>query len=130
MFAVNDSSVDTLVKLYAPNGSLVGQDDDGAQVGSNSFLVAQLPSTGTYTLVASRYSGSGDYRLRVEKGAKAGLGDLNRDCRIDSRDIVIMNDALGGRDANADLNMDGVVDASDGRIQFLRLGRGCMAPAH
>lgn len=126
MFAVGNSSLDTYLKVFAPDGKLLAVDDDGAQVDGNSFLVVKLPQDGTYQVVATCYSGEGDYKLRVEKGTKSALGDLNRDCVVDQPDMQMMSAALGGTDPNADLNLDGVVDAQDQQIQFYRLGRGCM----
>src|SRR5207249_2560967 len=40
--SVANGSLDTYLKLYAPDGSLLASDDDGAQVDSNSFMVRQL----------------------------------------------------------------------------------------
>src|SRR5438105_4683544 len=54
MFAANGSSLDTYLKLYAPDGKLMAVDDDGAQVDFNSFLVKQLPQAGMYSVVATR----------------------------------------------------------------------------
>jgi hypothetical protein len=126
MFAADASALDTYLKVYAPDGKLLAVDDDGAQVDSNSFLVQKLPQTGVYEIVATRFDGSGDYKLRVEKGSKSALGDLNRDCVVNQDDIVGMAAALAAGDATADLNLDGVVDAQDRQIQYYRLGRGCM----
>ena len=125
MFGVKDSSLDTVLKLYAPDGTLLASDDDGAQIGSNSFLVARLPKKGTYKLVATKYSGTGAYRVRAEKGAKSALGDLNGDCRIDETDTQALALALGTRDPRTDLNLDGVVDDLDRQAMLMRLGRGC-----
>jgi hypothetical protein len=126
MFAADSSALDTYLKVYTPDGKLLATDDDGAMVDSNSFLVQKLPQTGLYQVVATRYGGSGDYRLRVEKGSKSALGDLNRDCVVNQTDIQLMAVALGGSDLSADLNLDGKVDAQDQQIQVYRLGRGCM----
>lgn len=125
-----NSTLDTYLKVYAPDGRLIASDDDGAQVGSNSFLVARLEGSGTYRVVATRFGSTGStgaYRLRVERGAKSALGDLNRDCRVDRADFDLMDAALKTNDLKADLNLDGVLDAQDQTIQIYRLGRGCMA---
>lgn len=126
MFAVKGSSLDTYIKVYGPDGKLFATDDDGAQIGSNSFLVKRAPQAGVYKIVATRYSGSGAYRLRVEKGSKAALGDLNRDCTVNEMDVQLMSAAMGTNDPYADLNLDGIVDAQDQQALQLRLGRGCM----
>jgi murein DD-endopeptidase MepM/ murein hydrolase activator NlpD len=125
MFAGKDAMLDTVLKLYGPDGTLLASDDDGAQIGTNSFLVARLPKKGTYKIVAARYEGTGTYRVRMEKGAKSALGDVNGDCRIDATDTQALALALGTRDAKADLNLDGVVDDLDRQAMLLRLGRGC-----
>ncbi|MFL5734731.1 MAG: peptidoglycan DD-metalloendopeptidase family protein [Chloroflexia bacterium] len=126
MFATGGSDLDTFLKLYTPDGKILAVDDDGAQVDSNSFLVQKLPQTGLYEIVATHFGGSGDYKLRVEKGSKSALGDLNRDCVVNQADISRMSTAMGGSDLSADLNLDGTVDAQDQQIQAYRLGRGCM----
>lgn len=126
MFAVKGSALDTYIKVYTPDGKLFATDDDGAQIGGNSFLVKRATQAGTYRVVATRYSGSGAYRLRVEKGSKAALGDLNRDCTVNEMDAQIMQAALGTNDPYADLNLDGIVDAQDQQALQFRLGRGCL----
>jgi len=125
MFAAQDSTLDTYLKLHDPNGRLLATDDDGAQIDSNSFLVQKLTLTGTYKLVATRYSGVGQYHLRLEKGSKSGLGDLNGDCAIDGTDVQMLIGYLNARDLRGDLNLDGVVDGQDQQIQIYHLGRGC-----
>jgi hypothetical protein len=126
MFAGQGDSLDTLLKLLAPDGTILATDDDGAQVDSNSFLVKQVSKAGVYSIVASRYGGSGAYRLRVDKGAKSALGDFNGDCVVNQTDIGLMATAAANRDMTGDLNLDGSVDGQDQTIQLYRLGRGCM----
>lgn len=127
MFAVNGSSLDTYLKLYSPDGKLVAIDDDGAQIDGNSFLVAQLPETGTYKLVATHFNGTtGQFRLRADTGSKSALGDLNSDCVVNSLDTELMSAAMLAGDMKADLNLDYVLDAQDQTIQRYLLGRGCM----
>lgn len=127
MFAVNGSSLDTYLKLYTPDGKLVAIDDDGAQIDGNSFLVAQLPESGTYKLVATHFNGTtGQYRLRADTGSKSALGDLNSDCVVNNLDTDFMSTAMLAGDMKADLNLDYVLDAQDQTIQRYLLGRGCM----
>lgn len=129
MFAAEGSHLDTVLKLYDPSGRLIASDDDGAQVDSNSFLVQKLTVTGTYKLEATRFSGSGQFHLRMDRGAQGGLGDLNGDCLINGTDVQMLIDYLNARDLRGDLNLDGVVDSKDQQIQVYHLGRGCVAPA-
>jgi murein DD-endopeptidase MepM/ murein hydrolase activator NlpD len=125
MFAYS-GSLDTYIKLYKPDGQLFAEDDDGAGVGYNSFLVRQLPQSGTYRLEATRYgSTSGDYRLRLEAGREAALGDLDRNCIINETDRQRMVNAIGSSDQNADLNLDGIVNTVDYSILLGRMGRTC-----
>lgn len=126
MFAAQGASLDTYVKVYSPDGSPLASDDDGAQIDSNSFLVKQLPRGGVYRIIATRYTGSGAYKLRVEKGTKSALGDLNGDCLVDKTDMQTMATNIASNDLTADLNLDGSVDGQDQTIQQYRLGRGCM----
>jgi hypothetical protein len=76
--------------------------------------------------VAARYGGSGAFKLRVDKGSRSALGDLNGDCVVNQTDIQQMATAINNNDLNADLNLDGTVDGQDQTIQIYRLGRGCM----
>jgi len=125
MFAYS-GSLNTYIKLYTPDGQLFAEDDDGAGVGYNSFLVRQLPQSGTYRLEATRYgSTSGDYRLRLEAGLEADLGDLDRNCVVDEADRQRMVNSIGTSDQNADLNLDGVVNSIDYSILLGRIGRSC-----
>jgi hypothetical protein len=125
MFAYN-SSLDTYIKLYKPDGQLFAENDDGAGVYNNSFLVRQLPQSGTYRLEATRWgSTSGDYRLRLEAGREAALGDLDRNCVVNETDRQRMVNAIGSSDQNADLNLDGIVNTVDYSILLGRIGRTC-----
>jgi hypothetical protein len=125
MFAYS-GSLDTYIKLYTPDGQLFAENDDGAGVYNNSFLVRQLPQSGTYRLEATRYgSTSGDYRLRLEAGREAALGDLDRNCVVDETDRQRMVNAIGSSDQNADLNLDGIVNTVDYSILLGRIGRSC-----
>lgn len=127
MFAVQGASLDTYLKLVAPDGSVLATDDDGAQVDSNSFLVKQVITAGTYSIVASGYAGTGAFKLRIDKGSKSALGDMNGDCVVNKIDIQLMANAVANQDPVGDLNLDGSVDGQDQTILLYRLGRGCMA---
>jgi hypothetical protein len=62
----DSGSLDTFLVLLEPGGNEIGFNDDGGQR-FNSVLYAQLPEDGTYTIVASRYDGSGSYTLTLEQ---------------------------------------------------------------
>ena len=58
--------LDTFLVLLDPNGDEIAYNDDSGP-SLNSRLYSQLPESGTYTIVASRYSGSGSYTLTLER---------------------------------------------------------------
>jgi hypothetical protein len=61
----NASGLDTLIRLYGVNDTLVAYDDDGGE-GLNSLLTFELPATGEYTIVATSFGGgSGAYLLTL-----------------------------------------------------------------
>ncbi len=65
MEAAEGSPLDPLLSLMDADGALLESDDDGG-VGLDARIGPYtLPVTGTYTIVASRYNGSGSYRLRL-----------------------------------------------------------------
>ena len=68
VISMESETLDTYLILEAPDGSIVGEDDDGGN-GFNSRLRAQLPQTGTYTIWAGTFSGgdTGPYTLTVEQ---------------------------------------------------------------
>lgn len=49
-------AIDPFVRLYGPDGTLVGQDDDGAG-GLDARLVMRLPDDGTYEVEADTFDG-------------------------------------------------------------------------
>jgi hypothetical protein len=136
MFAVNNSGLDTYIKLYAPNnGPIIGQDDDGAWAGSrDSFVTVQLPQTGLYKLVATRYefaSGTtaGDYRIRLERGREAAVGDVNRSCTVDDVDYTQLVSDSGKAAQNSDLDLNGIVEQRDRDILLANYGHPCASAA-
>jgi hypothetical protein len=74
-----DGNLDTYLKLLNPSGTQVTSDDDSGE-GNNSLINAySLPATGTYTIVATRYSGSsgsssGEYSLSLSKQGTVSVG--------------------------------------------------------
>jgi len=126
MFAYNNNSLDTYIKLYTPDGRLFALDDDGAGTGYNSFLVQRLPQSGTYRVEATRFgSTSGDYRLRLEGGREAAVGDIDRNCVVNARDVSILMSRWGTGDQDADLNLDSIVNSVDSSILQSNFGRSC-----
>ncbi len=70
---MTSDEIDPYLILVGPNGREVAQNDDGGG-GTNARIVATLPSTGTYMLIAnSAQSGeAGKYSLRASGGAVGG----------------------------------------------------------
>ena len=67
MTADNTDQLDTFVALYGPeNRQIASNDDDGSSF--NSLLEFQLPSSGTYTILAQAFgSGSGFYDFQLQR---------------------------------------------------------------
>ena len=63
--SMESSEFDTYLLLVDPNGQLVDQNDDGSQGSTNSQIVATLPSSGTYTIIANAYDSSGRGRYTI-----------------------------------------------------------------
>jgi hypothetical protein len=63
--ATGDSIFDPYVELYSPNGILLASDDDSGE-GTDAFIrQVTLPETGTYYILISALSGSGDFTLTL-----------------------------------------------------------------
>jgi hypothetical protein len=75
---MRSSTLDSYLELYDPSGRMVASDDDGG--GNLDSLIEGyvLPDSGTYTIMASSYSGEdGSYRLSLERtdsGVEIGVG--------------------------------------------------------
>lgn len=72
MTATGTQTLDTLVRLEDSSGTIIEENDDiDPGVVRNSFLRAEIPADGEYTIVATRYSGTtgpittGDYELSL-----------------------------------------------------------------
>ncbi|MDW8317828.1 MAG: N-acetylmuramoyl-L-alanine amidase [Anaerolineae bacterium] len=126
MFTLGADSLDTFLKVWSPNGQLLAENDDGLNIGYNSFLSVRLPQDGVYRVEATRYgSTEGRYALRVERGFQAAVGDLDRDCDVDYADRDRLMSVLGRADEIADLDLDGVVSTRDATFQSRNLGVRC-----
>lgn len=91
---------DTYLILEAADGSVIGEDDDSGS-GTDSRLMATLPSDGRYTIVATSYATTpgtaGDYVLRVSEfvprplvPATVSVGDVVTGS-LDEADAVMAN---------------------------------------
>ncbi|MEM6838189.1 MAG: PPC domain-containing protein [Cyanobacteria bacterium P01_C01_bin.120] len=60
---------DTLVTLLGPDGTTVGENDDGPDGTTNSLLFARITQSGTYTVRVRSYAGqgSGQFLLKVAR---------------------------------------------------------------
>jgi len=60
---------DTLVTLLGPDGTTVGENDDGPDGTTNSLLFARITQSGTYTVRVRSYAGqgTGEFLLRVAR---------------------------------------------------------------
>ncbi|MBI5961240.1 MAG: hypothetical protein HY866_21055 [Chloroflexi bacterium] len=62
----NVSGLDTYLTLLGPDGSSLRTDDDGGDSTNSRIGPYQLASDGDYTIVAARYSGTGEYSLELK----------------------------------------------------------------
>jgi len=126
MFALGNDGLDPYLLILTPNGELLDDNDDGLNIGYNSFLSVRLPEDGLYPIVATRYGDTeGRYALRVNAGFEAAVGDLDRDCDVDNMDRDRLRAALGTADPDADLDLDGMVSTRDAIFQMQSLGIRC-----
>ena len=60
---------DTLITLLGPDGTTVGENDDGPDGTTNSLLFARITQTGTYTVRVRSYAGqgTGEFLLKVAR---------------------------------------------------------------
>ncbi|RZM75989.1 PPC domain-containing protein [Leptolyngbya iicbica] len=60
---------DTLITLLGPDGTTVGENDDGPDGTTNSLLFARITESGTYTVRVRSYAGqgSGEFLLKVAR---------------------------------------------------------------
>ena len=62
-------SFDTIVTLLAPDGSTVGENDDGPDGSTNSLLFTRVTKTATYTVRVHAFgeTGVGPFKLKVTR---------------------------------------------------------------
>lgn len=65
----SSENFDTIVTLLGPNGSTVGENDDGPDGTSNSLLFVRITETGKYIIRVRSFgeTGVGSYKLKVTK---------------------------------------------------------------
>lgn len=127
MFDTSDSNptLDTSIELYDENDRLIAANDDGPGIGNNSFLSFRLPSGGIYRIVATRYSGTGSYWLRIEDGRQSAPGDVNKDCAVNDSDGTLIRSALGRNDSRYDIDLNGSVNTRDWNFFLQSKGISC-----
>ena len=119
----NGSSLDSYVELYAPDGSKIGEDDDGGG-NYNSRLQRTLSSSGTYRIRAKAYgSSTGAYSLRLTLVAsQPAPADCGGDCEGDSRWISFGQTLNGTISPNSDTDTY-YISLTSGRTASLRMNR-------
>jgi hypothetical protein len=126
MFALGNDGLNTYLRVWSVDGQQLDENNDGLNIGSNSFLSLRLPWDGVYRIEATRYgSTTGRYALRIEAGLQAAVGDLDRDCDVDTLDRDRLRSRLGKSDPDADLDLDGTVSTRDATFQMRNLGVRC-----
>jgi len=126
MFRFGNGTLDPYLRLYGPDGQSAAQNDNGVGIGSNSFLTYQFPRNGTYRLEAGRLGdGYGEFRLRLENGREAAVGDINQDCEVNLNDLSWITLSWGTSEQKADLNLDGTVNQADLEIAETNWGYRC-----
>lgn len=127
MFDTRDSNptLDTVIELYDDSNRLLISNDDGLGIGYNSFISFRLPSGGIYRIVATRYSGTGDYWLRIEDGRQSAPGDINKDCAVNDTDGNLIKSALGKNDLRYDIDLNGSVNTRDWNFFLNSKGTSC-----
>ncbi|EFA74261.1 Peptidase [Raphidiopsis brookii D9] len=65
----SSENFDTIITLLGPNGSTVGENDDGPDGTSNSLLFVRITETGKYIIRVRSFgeTGVGSYKLKVTK---------------------------------------------------------------
>lgn len=75
MVAEAGSNLDSVLRLLGPNASMIAENDDAADTSLgrfNSQIVGfTLPTTGTFTIIATRFSGSGNFTVSLDSGSTA-----------------------------------------------------------
>lgn len=66
---LSSENFDTIITLLAPNGSTVGENDDGPDGTSNSLLFTRINETGNYIVRVRSFgeTGIGNFQLKVTK---------------------------------------------------------------
>lgn len=91
----HNDTLDTVLRLYEPDGSLVLENDDYTN-GYESRLVYEPATSGTYTVEVSRYddTSSGDFTLTVDESVATLLG-LSSDATVVLQSGGTLNNQIG-----------------------------------
>lgn len=126
MFKTSGSDLDTYLEIYRSSENRLTHNDDNHGIGFNSFFSVRLPYNDAYKILAHGWvSSTGNYRIRVESGREAAVGDINRDCAVNTNDLSILENRYGTGDPDADLNLDGIVNSLDASILINNIGMSC-----
>lgn len=108
MNAIGTPIIDPLLQLYGPDGELISENDDVEPgVNRNSAIRMNLPTTGEYTIVATRYTG--------EDAALSTTGDFTLSLQWQNPSTVGVNrEAI---DINYGQSLNGTID-DDTYLQF------------
>jgi hypothetical protein len=70
MVADEGTNLDSVLKLLDPSGTLVAENDDAADLSLGRFnsqiIDFELPTSGEYTIVATRFNGAGNFTLSLD----------------------------------------------------------------
>lgn len=90
MVAEAGVDLDSVLKLIAPSGVTVAENDDAADLSLGRFnsQIADfvLPQTGTYTIVATRFSGAGNFTLSLD--SVSGTASSSEEATLPQSDVL------------------------------------------
>ncbi|NJP05238.1 MAG: hypothetical protein HC837_06215 [Chloroflexaceae bacterium] len=110
------------ITLAGPDKQILASD---AQNNNRVFAYLQqaLTESGFYQVTVRSIGQPRPYRMRIEQGERAAMGDINRDCTVDETDFELIQqrfDTTGNDDLDIDLS--GHIDSED--HDFARRDRG------
>ncbi|NWF70253.1 MAG: PPC domain-containing protein [Chloroflexi bacterium] len=119
--ADEDSQLDTILSLYAPDGTLIDQNDDinTAAGNYNSGIAYTAEESGEYTATVTSYGGSeGRFTLQITIGGAELIAQLNASKRVELSGPVLQRETenfiihytLEGDDATTEAWVDELAD--------------------